>query len=139
MRRVFVRAKSFPQRKINRLEIVQIASIYNTTILMYFFNEKKRSISYSQVNFCLQFRKVLCRGDSYVGGRKHAMEENYNHFFNNYWPRSLHFYILRNHSRHHHKQQYDDFFYKNSFYNNFSLVPSLPSKNKHLALALKNF
>ena len=29
-------------------------------------------------------------------------------------------------------------FYKNSFYNNFSLVPSLTSKNKNLALALEN-
>ena len=29
-------------------------------------------------------------------------------------------------------------FYKNSFYNNFRLVPSLPSKNKNLALALEN-
>ena len=34
---------------------------------------------------------------------------------------------------------YDDFFYKNSFCNNFSLVPSLPSENKNLTLTLENW
>ena len=33
----------------------------------------------------------------------------------------------------------NDFFHKNSFYKNFSLVPSLPFKNKDLALTLENW
>ena len=48
-------------------------------------------------------------GDSYVGGRKHAKDENYTRFFIDYWCGNLPFYILHNHSRHHHKQQCDDF------------------------------
>lgn len=60
-----------------------------------------------------------------------------NHFFIDFCRHSLPFYIsciiiedfiTKN-----------DFFHKNSFYNNYSLAPSLPFKNKDLALTLENW